>query len=94
MLFYALFIYIIKCQFSNFQPNIYHLFYGDAAVQRKEVITREIYLSQPVVTNRFRVVVRKAADIVVFKLDVIGMPPDKKYDTDPVLKPQTFQECK
>ena len=54
------------------------MFYGTASVQANEVISRDIYLPDPVVTNKFRLIVRKGAESVVIKMDVIGMPPDKK----------------
>ena len=68
------------------------MFYGNATDQENEVITRNIFLSQPVVTNKFRLIIKKAPDTVVFKLDVIGMSPDRKYDADPVLTQQLFEE--
>ena len=68
------------------------MFFGNAGDQENELITRRIILSQPVVTNKFKLIIRKAADTVVFKLDVIGMPPDKKYDADPVLSPLSYEE--
>ena len=69
------------------------MFFGNADDQ-STVITRTIMLSQPVVTNKFKLIIRKAADTVVFKLDVIGMPPNKKYDADPVLTPLPYEEGK
>ena len=74
------------------QPDTYYMFFGDANDQTNELITRKIILSQPVVTNKFKLILLKAADTVVFKLDVIGMPPDKKYDADPVLTPLPYEE--
>ena len=70
------------------------MFYGNASVQANEVIQRDIYLPDPVVTNKFRLSVRKGAESVVIKMDVIGMPPYKKYNADPMLTPQLYQECK
>ena len=70
------------------------MFFGNANDQEDELITRKILLSQPVVTNKFKLIIRKASDTVVFKLDVIGMPPDKKYDADPVLTPLPYEEGK
>ena len=70
------------------------MFYGNASVQANEVISRNIYLPDPVVTNKFRLIVRKGAESAVIKMDVIGMPPDKKYNADPMLTSQLYQECK
>ena len=49
-------------------------------------------MSQPVVTDKFRMIIRRAPETVVFKLDVIGMSPDKRYDTDPILTSELFEE--
>ena len=68
------------------------MFYGNATDQENEAITRNIFLSQPVVTNKIRLMVEKAPDTVVFKLDVIGMSPARKSDADPVLTQQLFEE--
>ena len=70
------------------------MFYGNASEQPTEVISRDIYLPNPVVTNKFRLIVRKGVESVVVKMDVIGMPPDKKYDADPMLTPQLYEEGK
>ena len=70
------------------------MFFGNADDQENALIARTILLSQPVVTNKFKLIIRKAADTVVFKLDVIGMPPNKKYDADPVLSPLSYEEGK
>ena len=85
--------YIIFHLFFFFiQPVTHYMFYGNATDQSNELITRNIYLSQPVVTNKFRLIIKNAPDTVVFKLDVIGMSPDRKYDADPILTPQLFEE--
>ena len=68
------------------------MFYGNATDQEDEKITRNIFLSQPVVTDKFRMIIRRAPETVVFKLDVIGMSPDKRYDTDPILTSELFEE--
>ena len=70
------------------------MFYGNATDQEDEKITRNIFLSQPVVTDKFRMIIRSAPETVVFKFDVIGMSPNKRYDTDPILTPQLFEEGK
>ena len=31
---------------------------------------------------------------LVLKLDIIGMDPDKKYATDPMLSPLLYRDCK
>ena len=68
------------------------MFYGNASDQEDEKITRNILLPQPVVTDKFKLIVDNGPDSVVFKMDVIGMPPDKKYEVDPILTPQLFEE--
>ena len=68
------------------------MIYGNATDQENEAITRNIFLSQPVVTNKIRLMVEKAPDTVVFKLDVIGMSPARKYDADPILTPLPYEE--
>ena len=68
------------------------MFLGNASEQPTELISRDIFISQPVVTNKLKLTVKKGSDSVVVKLDVIGMPPDKKKDADPVLEPQLYEE--
>ena len=68
------------------------MFFGNANDQANELIERDIVLSQPVATNKFKLIVQKDPDTVVFKLDVIGMPPYKKYDADPVLTPLAYED--
>ena len=68
------------------------MFFGDVRDQKDELITREILLSQPVVTNKLKLIIRNAPDSVVFKMDLIGMPPDKKYAADPVLTPLPYED--
>ena len=80
--------------FVFLQPKTHFLFYGNATDQEDEKITRNIFLSQPVVTDKFRMIIRSAPETVVFKFDVIGMSPNKRYDTDPILTPQLFEEGK
>ena len=70
------------------------MFYGNATDQEDEKITRNIFLSQPVVTDKFRMIIRSSPETAVFKFDVIGMSPNKRYDTDPILTPQLFEEGK
>ena len=76
------------------QPKTHFLFYGNATDQEDEKITRNIFLSQPVVTDKFRMIIRSAPETAVFKFDVIGMSPNKRYDNDPILSPQLFEEGK
>ena len=68
------------------------MFFGEANDQDDELITRDIFLSQPVVTNKLKLIIRTAPDSVVFKMDLIGMPPDKKYAADPVLTPLPYED--
>ena len=68
------------------------MFYGNASDQEDEKITRNILIPQPVVTDKFKLTVDNGPDSVVFKMDVIGMPPNKKYEVDPILTPQLFEE--
>ena len=49
-------------------------------------------MTQPVVTDKFRLIVRKAPDSVVFKLDVIGMTPDRRYENDPIFSQEVYEE--
>ena len=58
------------------------------------VISRRILFPKPVVTDRFVLTVESGATPLVFKMDIIGMDPDKKYATDPILTPKTYQDCK
>ena len=37
-------------------------------------------------------IIRKANNPVVFKLDVLGMPPEKKYEADEVLTTRLYEE--
>ena len=68
------------------------MFFGEAKDQADELITRDILFSQPVVTNKFKLIVNEASPSVAIKMDVIGMPPDKKYDADPVLDPISYED--
>ena len=85
-------IFLIFVQLRLFQGSTYQMFFGNASDQTNELISRDIYFSTPVVTNKFKLIVGKAPDSIVFQLDVIGMPPDKKYEADPVLTPQAYEE--
>ena len=58
------------------------------------VIKRNIYLPTPVVADLIRLTVTSGSAPVVFKLDVIGMDPAKKYATDPMLSPILYRDCK
>ena len=68
------------------------MFFGEAKDQADELITRDILFSQPVVTNKFKLIVDEASPSVAIKMDVIGMPPNKKYDADPVLDPISYED--
>ena len=68
------------------------MFFGEAKDQADELITRDILFSQPVVTNKFKLIVNEASPSVAIKMDVIGMPPDKKYEADPVLDPISYED--
>ena len=68
------------------------MFFGEAKDQADELITRDILFSQPVVTNKFKLIVDEASPSVAIKMDVIGMPPDKKYEADPVLDPISYED--
>ena len=68
------------------------MFFGEAKDQADELITRDILFSQPVVTNKFNLIVDEASPSVAIKMDVIGMPPDKKYEADPVLDPISYED--
>ena len=58
------------------------------------VIETDLYLPQPVVTSRFVVNVVEGNPSVVFRLDIIGLNPAKKYSIDPMLDQFTYQDCK
>ena len=58
------------------------------------VISRKIFFPVPVVTDRFVVTVVSGPIPLVFKMDIIGMDPDKKYATDPIFTPRMYQDCK
>jgi hypothetical protein len=58
------------------------------------VIKRTIYFPTPVATDNFIIEVASGATPLVFKFDIIGMDPNKKYATDPMLTPVTYTDCK
>ena len=68
------------------------MFFGNASEQSDDLITRNIFFAQPVVTNRFKIIVYQAASSVVFKMDLIGMAPDQKYRADPVLDSNSYED--
>ena len=68
------------------------MFYGNASEQMGDRISRDIMFPQPVVTDNFQLIVKKAAPSVLMKIDLIGMPPGKKYEADPVLEPKPYED--
>ena len=80
------------CLSDQCYTKVYHMFFGEAKDQADELITRDILFSQPVVTNKFKLIVNEASPSVAIKMDVIGMPPDKKYEADPVLDPISYED--
>ena len=68
------------------------MFFGNASDQADDLITRDIIFAQPVVTTEFMIIVKESCKAVVLKIDVIGMSPEKKYDTDPVLNPAPYED--
>ena len=58
------------------------------------VIKRQIFLPTPVATDNFIIRVESGDTPLVFKLDIIGMDPDKKYAVDPMVTPVTYTDCK
>ena len=58
------------------------------------VIKREIFLPYPIATDNFIITVESGATPLVFKMDIIGMDPVKKYETDAMLTPATYTDCK
>lgn len=58
------------------------------------VIKRNILFTYPVATDNFIITVESGATPLVFKFDIIGMDPDKKYLADPMLTPKTYSDRK
>ena len=58
------------------------------------VIDQKIRLHEPIVTNKLKLTVVKSAKPMVFKIQLLGMPADKKYQADPMLDKKTFHNCK
>ena len=58
------------------------------------VIDQKIRLHEPIVTNKLKLTVVKSAKPMVFKIQLLGTPADKKYQADPMLDKKTFHNCK
>ena len=58
------------------------------------IIDQKIRLHEPIVTNKLKLTVVKSAKPMVFKIQLLGMPADKKYQADPMLDKKTFHNCK
>ena len=58
------------------------------------ILSRDIYLPNPIVTDQFTLTILESMDPTVFKMDIIGLTSDKKYNLDPVLSPNTYTDCK
>ena len=82
------------CSSDQCSTGVYHIFFGNATDQDDNITNREILFPQPIVTNKFKLIFKKAATSVVIKMDLLGMPPDKKYESDPVLDPIAYEDCK
>ncbi len=57
------------------------------------IISRNVYLPFPVVTDRFVLTVNNGSTPIVFMMDVIGADPATKYSTDPMLTPAIYKDC-
>ena len=58
------------------------------------MISRNVYLPFPVVTDRFILTVNNGSTPILFMMDVIGSDPAAKYSTDPMLSPAIYKDCK
>lgn len=58
------------------------------------VIKRRFFLPTPIATDNFIIRVESGTNPLVFKFDIIGMDPVKKYSVDPMLTPMTYTDCK
>ena len=76
----------------------YWVRHGDIDMSTSQVIKQTIRLSEPIVTNKIKLNIVKGGKDgkapIVFKMNVLGMPPDKKYKADSMLDEATFNNCK
>jgi hypothetical protein len=79
---------------SFFSLQVYYVVNKVLDASSTNVIETDLYLPQPVVTSRFVVNVVEANPSVVFRLDIIGLNPAKKYSIDPMLDQFIYQDCK
>jgi hypothetical protein len=78
-------------------PIFFQIFFvkrGSYDATSSAVVKRRILLPVPVSTDNFVLKVESGATPLVFKLDMIGIDPDKKYSVDPMLTPKTYTDCK
>ena len=58
------------------------------------MISRNVYLPFPVVTDHFILTVNNGTTPILFMMDVIGSDPVTKYSVDPMLSPAIYKDCK
>jgi hypothetical protein len=73
---------------------VFSVKYSPLDAKSASILSRDIYLPKPVVTDQLIMTVVSSMDTTVFKMDIIGLPPDKKYTLDPMLSPNTYTDCK
>ncbi len=85
----------IYCKYNYLMSlQVYYVANKVLDASSPNVIETDLYLPQPAVTSRFVVNVVEGNPSVVFRLDIIGLNPAKKYSIDPMLDQLTYQDCK
>lgn len=70
--------------------NVYHD--NSSTGNGTDVIKRYVYFTRPVFTNKFRIVVKEAADVISMILKILGQTASDHYSANPNMEPkESFQ---
>ena len=69
----------------------YVTLHREASSALSTVISRRFLFPHPVATDKFTLTVLEGDEPLVFKMDLLGMPPEKKYAVDPILDPIKYK---
>ena len=70
--------------------NVYHDNSSNGTVT--DMIKRYVYFTRPVFTNKFRIVVKEAADVISMILKILGQTASDHYSANPNMEPkESFQ---
>ena len=73
--------------------QIFNLYHGNS-IQQQDPIERIIHLPYPVVTNRFKIEIVESQTPVNFKIDILGIGAEERYQLDPVAESTVHTDCK